>query len=217
MRWYHYLCNVDVIVAIIFIGIILYFILSERKKKQKYEFKGLSDDKWNAKHSAAASLGEEYRPIFVKKDKKPQKRVNKHEERCREIFEGIFKKEFKSVRPKWLKNPATGRNLELDGYNADVQTPLGEGLAFEYDGVQHAKFGHFHGSPEDFEYQVKKDTYKDMLCKEHNIMLIRIPHFVHYNDLERYIVDKLKRMKVYPGPSAMSFGYKPPRARGMYG
>jgi hypothetical protein len=35
---------------------------------------------------------------------------------------------FKSVRPGWLENPLTGRNLELDCYNEYLK------LALEYNG-----------------------------------------------------------------------------------
>ena len=43
--------------------------------------------------------------------KSDSKKQFKSEERCREIFEGIFKKPFPSVRPDWLKNPQTKQNL----------------------------------------------------------------------------------------------------------
>ena len=131
----------------------------------------------------------------IKKAKKKGPRVNKHEERCREIFEEIFDTKFKSVRPNWLENPVTKKNLELDGYAPNISTKLGKGLAFEYDGAQHSEYNkHFHRSgPDEFIYQVKKDSWKDLKCKEQGVMLIRIPHFVAFQDLERYIKQKLTR------------------------
>ena len=45
----------------------------------------------------------------------------------------------------------------------------------------------------EFEYQVAKDTWKDKKCKENKILLIRIPHFVAFYDLDRYIRMILKR------------------------
>lgn len=136
---------------------------------------------------------------------KKKKKKNKHEERCREIFEGIFGCKFKSVRPDWLLNPATGKNLELDGFNPNIKTPIGKGLAFEYDGSQHSKYNkHFHkNGPDEFAYQVKKDTWKDIRCKEEGILLIRIPHFVAYQDLERYIRQKLSNKNVSPNGVGM--------------
>lgn len=136
----------------------------------------------------------------IKKSPKREKRVNKHEERCREIFENIFKKEFISTRPSWLKNPATGKSLELDGYNPDIITPIGRGVAFEYDGIQHSQFTPaFHGSLTDLKYQRSKDSWKDAVCKDKGVMLIRIPSFVAYSDLDRWIRQSLSRvgMKKY--------------------
>lgn len=136
------------------------------------------------------SYSEDNEPI-----KKPEKKVHKHEERCREIFEQIFGVEFKSVRPEWLTNPATNKPLELDGYNTSIMTPMGRGLAFEYDGVQHSQYTpRFQPKgPIEFVYQMKKDSWKDAMCKQRRIMLIRIPSFVAYHDLERYIKQTLRQ------------------------
>jgi len=131
----------------------------------------------------------------IKVDKKTKKpKINKHEERCREIFEEIFDTRFKSVRPEWLKNPVSNMNLELDGFAPEIKTKLGRGLAFEYDGEQHSKYNkHFHRSgPDEFIYQTRKDSWKDLKCKEKGVMLIRIPHFVAFQDLERFIKTKLR-------------------------
>ena len=115
-----------------------------------------------------------------------------YEEKCRKIFQELFKKEFKKVRPDWLKNLWTYQNLELDGYNPDIVTPLGKGLAFEYDGVQHSRFTHcFHSCLDDFEYQVMKDSLKDEMCRDDGVLLIRIPHYITYWDLKPFIIGRL--------------------------
>ena len=66
---------------------------------------------------------------------------------------------------------------------------------------------HFHkNGVQEFEYQVMKDTWKDEKCKEKGVMLIRIPHFVAFHDLERYIKMILKRKwNVSPGNSYQNF------------
>jgi len=86
---------------------------------------------------------------------------------------------------------------------------MGRGLAFEYDGVQHSKYNrHFHGTDKrQFIYQVKRDDWKNLRCKEEGVLLIRIPHFVAYQDLERYIGGKLRRhnLKSTSLPSSSGF------------
>lgn len=153
---------------------------------------------WKGKHKLKLNLKLPH-PETKPSIKKPEKRINKTEEKCRTIFENIFKVEFKTIRPDWLKNPVpNGKNLELDGFNPTIKTPIGQGLAFEYDGEQHSKYNkHFHRSgPMEFVYQTKKDTWKDMKCKEKKIILIRIPHFILSHDLERYIKEKINRLGI---------------------
>ena len=108
-----------------------------------------------------------------------------YEEKCRKIFQELFKTEFKTVRPDWLKNPWTYQNLELDGYNP-------KGLAFEYDGKQHTEFTPcFHSCVYDFKYQVMKDSLKDEMCRDEGVLLIRIPHYILYWDLKPFIIGRL--------------------------
>jgi hypothetical protein len=86
--------------------------------------------------------------------------------------------EFKKVRPAWLRNSATGRNLELDFYCAELN------LAVEYNGAQHYEFipGRFHRTHSDFEYQRTRDALKHRLCKEHGVDLI-VLHAVPKRDI----------------------------------
>lgn len=185
MAWWYSFINVDSIVVFILVCLTLYFLLTRKRPKKKYDFLGF----------VVTEGVEDNENIFsLPKKKKKKKKINKHEERCREIFQNIFNLTFKSVRPDWLKNPATGRNLELDGFCPTIKTSMGTGLAFEYDGIQHAQYTkHFHQSgPQEFIYQDRKDAYKSKMCKEKGIMLIRISHKVIYEDLERYIRDQLR-------------------------
>ena len=155
-----------------------------KSPKRKFPFKGIS------------GLG--VRKVLKGKKPTKAKRVNKSEEKCRRIFETVFQKPFPVVRPPFLENPVTNKCLELDGFNPDIVTPLGRGLAFEYDGVQHAKYSpYFHrGGPQDFVYQQKRDTWKDLKCREMGIMLIRIPYNLVPEDFESYIRQKLRQKGV---------------------
>lgn len=139
----------------------------------------------------------------IKEDEPQQIQVGKkkwkHEEECRRIFEKLLEPyKFPSVRPDWLKSPLTGCNLELDGYNGDIMTDKGQGLAFEYDGKQHKRYvKKFHKTKNDFEYQKERDRFKNKVCKEKGVTLIRIPHKVKYEYLENYIRAALENIKVY--------------------
>lgn len=116
----------------------------------------------------------------------------KNEKRCRKILEEIFGVDFPTVRPVWLKNPGTNRNLELDCYNHSLR------LAAEYDGKQHTQMTKFHHSPKELIYQIRKDQFKSKECKRLGITLIRVPYWVLPPNLKDYIVTKLKEAGKYP-------------------
>jgi len=184
-RWWHLLLNPNFIAfVVVMIGVIYCVWKGYGVSTKKFKFQGVGESGFDI-----------FAPLEKVRKPKRKRRKNKHEERCREIFEAIFQEKFKSVRPDWLRNPTTGKNLELDGYCPSIKTNLGRGLAFEYDGVQHSKYNrHFHGNdPRRFTYQVKRDSWKDLRCKEEGVLLIRIPHFVAYQDLERFISQKLRQ------------------------
>lgn len=116
------------------------------------------------------------------------KKILKNETRCREIFEKLFRVPFVSIRPTFLKNHSTGRNLELDGYNEQLK------LAFEYNGMQHYKYSpKFHRKEEDLIKQKERDVLKKQKCKDNNITLIEIPYNIGYDKLESYIINELKK------------------------
>ena len=191
IKW-SYILNIDTIAIIIIIIAVVYCIYTTELKPRKFKFKDIEGAIVDGKVPWTYGI--------PRQKQKKKRKLNKHEERCRDIFQDIYGARFKSVRPKWLKNPVTGRNLELDGFCPSIRTPLGMGLAFEYDGVQHSKYNkhfHRHGANE-FLYQCKKDSWKDMKCKKEGVFLIRIPHFVAFEDLERYITNKLDKHKLLP-------------------
>ncbi len=189
-KW-RYLFNIDTIGYICVFCIVIYTWYKNRNKPLVLSYTG---DKyaWNPNVNTQSDSD-----VLIKEVPKRPK-FNKHEERCRDIFQEIYGREFLSVRPKWLKNPVTGKNLELDGFCPSIKTFMGTGLAFEYDGAQHSQYNkHFHrNNPKEFEYQVKKDSYKDMRCKQEGVALVRIPHYVAFQDLERFIKNKLRKMKL---------------------
>lgn len=113
---------------------------------------------------------------------------SKSEVKCREILENYFKRPFKKARPDFLRNHITGRhNLELDCYNP------GLGLALEYNGKQHYEYTPFFHSTKDAFYNQKyRDDMKRRLCIENGIKLIEVPYTVKYNDLQQYVLQKIK-------------------------
>ena len=85
----------------------------------------------------------------------------------------------RSQNAEWLEG------LELDGYNEDLS------IAFEYDGIQHFKFvRHFHRTKKGFRDQIERDARKDRLCGVNEVILIRVPYTVKYEDIKEYICAK---------------------------
>jgi hypothetical protein len=108
---------------------------------------------------------------------------SKGEIRCKEIFEKIFQLPFKSVRPDWLKNPKTLKNLELDGYCEQLK------LAFEYSGQQHYLPSPHLQTQEEFINLKQRDCFKASRCLERGVLLIIVPYTVI--DIEKYIINEL--------------------------
>jgi hypothetical protein len=104
---------------------------------------------------------------------------------CREVFEQTFGKPFPKRRPDFLKNPKTGCNLELDGYNEELK------LAFEYDGEYHYK-SHWGRRGQSIEQRTTLDQLKDSLCQKEGITLIRIP-FIQKNNMKEFILEQINK------------------------
>ncbi len=119
---------------------------------------------------------------------KPKNRRWKREEMCRQILESIYEVPFKNCRPSFLKNPGSGHNLELDGYNEDLR------IAFEHNGEHHYIFPNtFHKTEKDFRYQISKDKFKQEVCEREGIYLISIPYTIDKKNIRNYIIDRLPR------------------------
>lgn len=93
---------------------------------------------------------------------------------CVESLEEILGYKIKvNFRPDFLKNPQTGKNMELDGFDPRSK------IAVEYNGKQHYKFPNtFHKTRTDFEKQTERDLYKQNVCKNMGIKLITVPYTV---------------------------------------
>ena len=88
---------------------------------------------------------------------------------CRLFFEQMFGEKFPKVRPEWLKNELKN-NIELDGYCEKLK------LAFEHQGIQHYKISRpFVCSKSQLKKLKQSDLLKKKICREHGVVLIRIP------------------------------------------
>ena len=117
--------------------------------------------------------------------------VSKGERECKEVMKAIYPNyEFRKVRPSFLKNPKTKRNLELDLYNEDLK------LAIEFNGQQHYEFiSRFHGTQKRYHEQVYRDELKKKLCEKEGICLIVVRY--DEKDIAKYIRDELKKNPKY--------------------
>lgn len=76
------------------------------------------------------------------------------------------------LRPSWLQNPETGRNLEIDIYFPDIK------VGIEIQGAQHGR--PIVGMQRDFaafERQQRHDMLKLELCKQQGVVLYQLTSF----------------------------------------
>ena len=108
---------------------------------------------------------------------------SKGERICKLVLEEIYGVPFVTVRPKFLKNPETGHNVELDCYNHSLR------LAVEYNGEHHYKWPNFtrqsHGA---FINQLRRAKYKYEMCEKLGIYLITVPYTVPHHKIRDYII-----------------------------
>jgi len=158
-----------------------------RKTKRVYKFEGC--------FGHAPLLSDDIRNVR-------ERHVHSKEELCRLIFEHYFRQsrlKFPRTRPSFLRNPKTGRNLELDGYNESVINARGHrGLAFEYNGSQH--YHHqpkYHKSQKEFDDICERDELKKELCRKRGVNLIVIKYDVPRDKLRGYIERRLYELDYY--------------------
>ena len=99
--------------------------------------------------------------------------ISKGEKACKSYVQRLFKRSFTKIRPDFLKDPKTKRNLELDLYNDSLK------LGIEYNGIQHYEYTErFHKNYSDFSKQKARVALKKQLCKENGVTLIVVPYVV---------------------------------------
>lgn len=127
------------------------------------------------------------------------------EELCCKIFEEYLERQvLVNRRPNFMRNPETGRNLELDVYDPITK------VAIEYNGVQHYEpTAHFNMDRDSVNKQAERDVIKAKLCKDNGIKLIVVPYTVDsgYKDINgkwhsvsrnRYIREEKLRSYIVP-------------------
>jgi hypothetical protein len=147
-------------------------------------------------YSDGESSGEGFfdslRNVYILENKTSEtshKKIYKYEERCRDIVEQLFNKPFPKVRPHFLKNPKTNRNLELDVYNEQLK------LAIERNDTQHYFYTPFFhkNDPINFKNQQWRDNFKRDVCISKGITLIEVPYTVKYKELNNFILYELEK------------------------
>ena len=104
------------------------------------------------------------------------------EECCVRAIEKIYGVPFPSIWADFIRNPETGKNLQLDGYNADLK------IGIEAQGKQHYVFpNRYHKTFDEFIKQVRRDEYKVDACDSHGVYLITVPYNVKPEHIEAYI------------------------------
>ena len=96
---------------------------------------------------------------------------------CRAYFEQLFEASFPKTRPHWLKNPVTGRSLELDGFSESLA------LAFEHNGRQHYRETSLFSKNGRLESIRQRDAIKLQECRNHGVRLVVIPELQYYTSL----------------------------------
>ena len=132
--------------------------------------------------------------MYIPKDdyiKRGPPKESNGEIECRQVLRKIFNKPFNKTRPNFLNNSVTGGdyNLELDCYDDELR------LAIEYNGRQHYDYiPFFHKNKEAFYNQKYRDELKRRMCKDNNIILIEVPYTVKKENIESYLITKLKNL-----------------------
>ena len=138
---------------------------------------------------------------FVRKERGEEnmgKRLSKGERLCRKVINDLIQEKRLTAnvkfnfRPDFLKNPKTGRNVEIDIF-IEVVKPFTKEIAVEFNGRQHDEFvAKFHKKQSEFFNQQFRDRLKADVCKERGIELVVISH----SDVDHLKTDDEKISKI---------------------
>jgi hypothetical protein len=96
----------------------------------------------------------------------------KSEPLFREVLEEVMSRfgkfEFPKIRPDWLKNPETGKSLEIDCFNEELE------IGFELQGAQHYKPIKHWGGEKAFARTIRRDNHKLTECRKRGVYLFKI-------------------------------------------
>jgi hypothetical protein len=157
-------------------NLILEFVKNKKAKLSKDWKKGLNDISCRMTLKIICEKGHEFETRWTKLEENvwcPECAQNKTESEFRVVIEQYFNKKFVKVRPDWLCYPETKYNLELDGFNEELR------VAFEYNGISHYEPYYLNGySERELQKLQRRDAFKIKRCKEENVILIIIPHWI---------------------------------------
>jgi hypothetical protein len=114
---------------------------------------------------------------------------------CKVFEEFLGREVLTNIRPDFLKNPKTKRNLELDMYDPITK------IAVEYNGAQH--YQNIPAFGNNFTEQQERDILKRKLCEDNGIILIVVPYTIDsgipdnkggYKYISRTMQEKEKRI-----------------------
>ncbi len=113
--------------------------------------------------------------------------ILRREPLVRDILEDMFGMPFPNIRMEDIRNPDTGRPLELDCYNARLK------IAVEVNGKQHYEWvPYFHKRFEDFRKQRNHDRIRREGCEALGIFLLEVSYVIPMSDLKEHLKNMLR-------------------------
>ena len=113
---------------------------------------------------------------------------------------------FEKVRPDFLKNPATGRNLELDLYCSELD------LFVDVQGPEHRIFPNYisrkgYQSYEDYLDLRLRDEFKLATCLDQGMKVIVLVMPVRKEILKSRLVNELTKLDIELGPRKFRYSH----------